>query len=247
MSPLLPATLRDAWPAAMAPLEGRVATLYLDTDAPPVMTTAAGYACNSLQAVLALPWRRGADDAHDEGIATQAEIAAEYARVRAEPGGLVWTHYAAGATIHLSDADLDALTLSRLDDFARALAAFFPAFAGWPWQAQAGTLSIAWAVGVGASGHGVTGPEWPHFQAACRAGDWRAAAKEGVIASAGNPGVVPRDRLNAALFYMAAGESLADARAAAGIPESPAEHDVTGGAAARALAALLGVTGDLAA
>lgn len=72
MSPLLPATLRDAWPAAMAPLEGRVATLYLDTDAPPVMTTAAGYACNSLQAVLALPWRRGADDAHDEGIATQA-------------------------------------------------------------------------------------------------------------------------------------------------------------------------------
>jgi hypothetical protein len=243
----LPPTLRLAWPRAMEPLEGRIATLYLDTDEPPVMTTGAGYACNSLQAVLAIPWRRGADDAHDGGMATTSEIASEYARVRAEPGGLVWTHYAAGATIHLAPADLDALTLARLDDFARTLAALFPSFPGWPWQAMAGALSIAWAVGVGATSHGVTGPEWPHWQAACREQDWRAAAKEGVIRWEGNAGVKPRDMLNRALFLLAAGESVNAARAAAGIPDAPATGDVTGGAAARALAALLGVTGDLAA
>ena len=73
---------------------------------------------------------------------------------------------------------------------------------------------------------------WPRLAASCRAGDWQAAASNCEIKSAGNPGVVPRNLCQRALFELAAGVSVEDALA--GIPAG-----YTGDAARRALEGLV--------
>ena len=80
----------------------------------------------------------------------------------------------------------------------------FRAFESWPADAQMALLSMAWAIGPAAL------PSFHHFNAACDAMNFRAAAGFCKMTSR-QPGSVPRNKANATLLLNAsvvlAGES----------------------------------------
>ena len=208
--------VRASWAAYSTPLEGCVPHLYLDNTG--LVTVAIGALVNSPSAAASLTGWDNPDG-----------VVADWARVNAMPPGLVASRYAAPGCPRLTPEGIAAVTALRLDQAADQLARSFPDFFGWPAEAQAAALSLAWACGAGWPA------SWPHLAASCRAGDWQAAAGNCEIRSAGNPGVVPRNLCQRALFELAAGVGLEEALA--GIPAG-----YTGDAARRALEGL-GVAG----
>jgi hypothetical protein len=181
------------WAAFSEPLEGRKPFAYLDTHEPPIVTVGVGCAIFTREDFRLLPWVRP-----DNVYATVPEIDREWERVTSMPGGMVAEHYESPHGLHLTDASVDALMRKRLDAAARALSARFPAFSDWPWQAQMGALSLAWAMGAGFPA------KYPKWSAAARDQDWATCARECGIQSADNPGVVARNDANRRLFEEAA-------------------------------------------
>lgn len=196
--------VRTSWLAYTEPLEGRVRTLYRDVRG--LCTTAYGLLCDSPGAAQTLAWRQ-----LDGTLATPWEVAAEWARVHALPASRLPGYYAVGRYLLLDDVELARVTLTRLDADVAVLEERWPQLASWSPFAQAALLSLAWAVGAGAGGSGLTGPTWPHLQAAAAAQDWIGAASAGQLRWQDNPGVRPRDYTVRALFLLASGASLAEA------------------------------------
>lgn len=191
--------VRATWIAFSTRFEGRVAHLYLDVKGYP--TTGIGYLVPDIMAMRALPWRCCAcsSSACRALLVAQSEVDAEWSRVRAMPVARVASFYR--GPLRLADDVIDDLALSRLDVFADVLARSFPALATWPAPAQQGALSMAWALGPAFPASG----KWPRFSAAARAQDWATCAAECAINSTGNPGIVPRNVANRALFLTATG------------------------------------------
>ena len=193
MSIIDPSVSAD-WGAWTAPLEGRVATLYKDTKS--LFTTGLGCLLPNLQASQALPWL-----CFDGSTASPERVARDWAEVAAMRPGLHFRAYAARpAALHLTDEAIDTLARVRLEADAAQLARAYPDFATWPAPAQRATLSMAWAMGAGFPA------TWPRFSAAVRARDWVAAAANCKIDETGEAGVVPRNKLNRALFEEAASQ-----------------------------------------
>lgn len=100
--------------------------------------------------------------------------------------------------LRLSNRDIDALCLRRLDEFEHFLSAhYFADFAAWPGDAQLGTLSMAWAMGPGFP------KSWPKFSDACHHHDWLRAKAECEIPHA-DASVARRNAANVTLFASAA-------------------------------------------
>jgi GH24 family phage-related lysozyme (muramidase) len=186
---IAPSVLAD-WGEWTAQFEGRVRTLYLDVKG--LVTTGLGCLVDPVGLALALPWER-ADGTPADG----AEVVADWHRVKALPPGLVFSRYVSSAALYLSNEAIDDLARSRLQQDADRLAFCFFDLATYPAPAQRALLSMAWAMGPGFP---VT---WPHFSAAVRARNWALASASCEIDSDGNPGVVPRNKANAALFLAA--------------------------------------------
>lgn len=200
--------VRAGWVAFNDPLEGHVDSLYLDTK--DLETTADGILCDSSAAAQAMAWLKS-----DGTPASPAEVDAEWHRVKAMRPGLVWSRYRVGGFLHLAPEELERVTLQRLDADAEILAASWPSFTSWPWQAQAAAAALAWGCGPGAQRPGLTSPDWPYFHADVARRDWRACATSGQLSwTNGNAGVRPRDMAISALFLLAAGASWDEARAA---------------------------------
>jgi hypothetical protein len=166
--------VRAGWCLLNVPLEGREAHLYLDTEGIP--TTGIGCVVPGLPDSLRLPWQNASGTP-----STPSEIRAEWLRVTSMRSGLLAARYATSTSPRLSDADVDALALARLEADAAVLVQRWPEFSSFPADAQEGILLLAWAVGPGRTEHGLTGPEWPHLQAAVDARDWTAAAQAGQL------------------------------------------------------------------
>jgi hypothetical protein len=131
--------------------------------------------------------------------ATAAEIGQEWARVKAEPG---LGKNGAGAARDVSPLRLlpdgvRQVTMERLDAMLPILGHRFPRASGWPAPAQLGLLSMAWALGAGFK-------QFPKLELALQAEDFEAAKAECTIKEADNPGVVPRNKAQRALFAEAA-------------------------------------------
>jgi GH24 family phage-related lysozyme (muramidase) len=182
--------VREKFFAYNAPFEGVISHLYADCKN--LVTIGVGCLADPLPMVLALPMRRP-----DGTLATTQEIAADWNAVKGDPLCATRGHtYAAKlCKLRLEPADVEALVLRRLDDFAAHLAKRFPAFGSWPWQAQLAVLSIAWACGPGF--------RFPRMEQALLAGDFAAAAEECEINATGNAGVIPRNAANKALLLEA--------------------------------------------
>ena len=186
---------RAAFLGFTEPLEGVVRFMYLDVKG--LVTTAVGNLIDTPSDALSLPWRNA-----DGTAASRMQIAAEWSYVKSRQdlrmhGGVA---YGAVTRLHLDDAGIGAVVGRTLDRMDHALAARFSDYEGWPWQAQLATVSMAWACG--------TAFRFPKLEAALRAGDFTEASSECHIDEHGNPGVVPRNRGNVAL-YLEAAEDIA--------------------------------------
>ncbi|HEY7576167.1 MAG TPA: hypothetical protein VH855_01115 [Acetobacteraceae bacterium] len=169
--------------------------MYLDVKG--LVTTGMGNLIDPVEAALRLTWHTA-----DGAIAAPDAVRHEWSRIK---NNLPLAHLGAQAarrvaTLHLDEADIEALILNKLDHDEAILKAN-PAFADfddWPADAQLGLLSMGWAMGPG------FGPRFPHFSTACAAGDFATAARDCAISTAGNPGVARRNAANRQAFLFAA-------------------------------------------
>jgi GH24 family phage-related lysozyme (muramidase) len=141
---------------------------------------------------VVLPFKRRVDGAP----ATVAEIAGEWWRLKRAWPGLQSDAAARSSSLWLDMADVDSMTLTRLDGMWATLLHWFPDAESYPAPGQLGLLSMAWAMGSAfAQGY-------PHFAAAVRARDWTGAADQ--CAMNQQPVPVRRNALNKKLFLGAA-------------------------------------------
>jgi GH24 family phage-related lysozyme (muramidase) len=178
-----------AFPEFSARFEGRVPFLYLDVEG--LVTCGVGNLVDPISACLPLPWQI------DGRPATQQEIGDQWTRVK---GAIQLEKRGGGAflsvtTMRLTDDAIDDLVRTRAAQMNAVLVQRFPAFEDFPADAQLALMSLAWACG----------PDFrfPKLVVAVLAGDWSTCATECQMNVAGNPGLVPRNAANAALFRAA--------------------------------------------
>lgn len=189
-------SVRAAFVHFTARFEGRLTFMYGDVKN--LVTTGVGNLIDSTPQpqpwtpALKLPWKR-----LDGTLATQMDVIGAWQAVKArhdltQQGG---GHYAGVTTLRLSDADVDALVLAKLDSNEAQLQRLLPGWDSMPADAQLALHSWAWAVGAAA--------RYPSMFAALKRGDYAGASAECDI----NPKVgtiVLRNAANHALLENAA-------------------------------------------
>lgn len=193
---MLHPSVREGWLRFSIPKEGRIRWMYRDVRG--LVTVAVGLLIDPVNLALRFKWYHRNSGA----LASEAEVRAEWARIKAAPGLEKGGAPAAEmvATLWMSDADVDAETLRTFDTFAVALARSFPRIGSWPVSAQAAVMSLAWAVGTDLP------TTYPRMTAALRAEDFATAALECLIREEGNAGVAVRNATNMRLLKEAAME-----------------------------------------
>lgn len=181
----------DNWIGWNRPLEGRIAWMYADTRQ--LVTTGVGNLIDPISLALDLPWQNENGDP-----ASEMEIRNDWSAVKndtalAEMGA---TAAASVARLHLTDDAIDALIMSKLDQFSEALTDTldFADLPNWPAACQFAICSMAWGMGPYFAAAG----RWPRFRAAVASGAWDAASAD--CSMNGSPPPVRRNALNAALF-----------------------------------------------
>jgi GH24 family phage-related lysozyme (muramidase) len=190
--------VRLEFPEFSEEFEGRVPHLYLDMLGLP--TVGVGCLVATPAESCKLPWR------HPDGsLASPSAIVAEWKLVQShqELKKLHYKYATRHAKLRLSEPDVDALTLGRLDTFESFLERYYPEFDLWPAPAQLATLSMSWAMGPGFP------PKWKNHSLACRAQNWPHAAatckmRERNGDGSLNVGLIPRNKKNVELFLEAA-------------------------------------------
>ncbi len=183
---------RSAFLPFTEPLEGVVPFMYLDVKG--LVTTAIGNLIDTPDEALSLPWKN-----KDGSPATRMQIAGEwsYVKSRQDMKLLGGTAFGAVTRLRLDEEGIQSAVSRTLDRMDHQLGQRFPAWEEWPWQAQLATLSMAWSCGAAF--------RFPKLEAALRVTDFAIASTECTIQEAGNPGVIPRNKANRALYLAAAG------------------------------------------
>lgn len=186
------ASVRDNFVPFTAPLEGVVRWFYADVKG--LITIAIGNLVDPVESALSLAMVHKGTDIP----ASQADIRADWLRVKSDPNAARLGHRSVEAltNLRLTDAGVDAVVNKRLALNDQILRTRFPDFEKWPADAQLATHSMAWACG-------------PYFrfaklEAALKLRDFSTAATECYMNTTGNPGLVPRNGANKALYNAAA-------------------------------------------
>jgi GH24 family phage-related lysozyme (muramidase) len=171
--------------------------MYLDCKG--LVTTGVGNLIDPVGAAMGLPWIHIANLGQK---ANRAEIAAEWNKMKSDQTLARKGYQACGriASLMLNDDGIDALVEKRLVANEKFLKVTFRDWDEWPADAQLAVLSMAWAMGAGFT------HVFKHLTVACLAHNWSAAADPRMcnINSTGNPGVIPRNKADCALFASAA-------------------------------------------
>jgi GH24 family phage-related lysozyme (muramidase) len=181
-------------------LEGHVSHMYLDMKG--LVTTGLGCLIDPVGLALPLPWQHR----YEKRPATKTEIAAEWNLVKSRQD-LAKYHYSRigkMCSLDLTADGIDQLATARLNLFEGILKSKLPRWDNWPADAQLATMSMAWAMGAGFT------RTFTNWLASARAGNWEACAAECEINAHGNPGIVPRNKANQALFRAAAKTNTPD-------------------------------------
>ena len=186
--------VREQFPAFTTQFEGRVATMYLDVLG--LVTVGVGCLIDSPDGAGRLPF------VHKNGtVAPHSEIVAAWHNLKnhQELSKKHWK-FAAPYTygLYLPEAAIDDLLRERLDANDAIFAKTFDGWEDFPPEAQLAIHSMGWAMGAGFPA------EWGNLSASIRKRDWAACAENCKIREAGNPGIVPRNKANKALFEAAA-------------------------------------------
>lgn len=193
-------SVKDNWLALNAPLEGRCPWMYSDIRG--LVTCAVGILIDPPQEALKIPWKR-----KDGSAASQADILAEFWRVKNTPGArkLGVKYWETSAQLHLTPEDMESVILDKLTRFDQVLNERIKNWNQFPADAQFATLSLSWAMGP----YFV----YPHWEAAALANRWDICAEECYIpdgfpggvadGSPQNRGLVPRNRMNREMFLLA--------------------------------------------
>jgi len=221
--------MRDECRSAFWPLtedcEGKVFCFYLDVLG--LVTTAIGNLCHDVRVAVAMPFFRA-----DGVLATEADIRAEHAFVKAQFCGMKgaeeratatkpakvcpwralgkscfahngWTAAFAATRLRLTEDGVRQIVMAKMKAHDADLLLQYPAFEEWPWQAQLATHSMSWACGSRFGGGHPGG--YPNLKRLLLAANFAASARECHINEAGNPGVIKRNVKNKALYLEAAG------------------------------------------
>jgi len=182
--------------------EGRVPYMYVDVKQ--LVTIGVGNLIDPVATALTLPFRfKNRPGIGAPGSpATPDQIAAEWQTIKNDLSLATRGFKACDPVtqLELSDDAIDVLILDRLSKNEGFLKRqqWFQNFETWPADAQLGLLSMSWAMGPGGPGG------FPQFRVACQNLDFKSAAVECKMNEAGNPGLVPRNQANVALFSNAA-------------------------------------------
>ena len=173
------------FPAFTEACEGRILWPYLDWNGDP--TVGAGCIVNTLDLMLALPWRINGE------IASRDVVIAQWNDLRSQVRlSKLGAKYAAAVTqLRLTEADVDALTLRRMNSNDIELHKHFLAFERLPADGQMLCHSMAWAMGVARFLK-----LFPKFTKAVNARDWATAFAECLIDATNNPGIPRRNAAN---------------------------------------------------
>ncbi len=165
--------------------------MYLDVKG--LVTTAIGNLIDTPGEAMNLPF------VHKDGTpATREQILDEWHYVKSRQdlklrGGMVYERF---TSLRLTPEGVMQVVLAKVAQMETHLSGRFPEWEEWPWQAQMATLSMAWAAGPALHA--------PHWEMAVRTQDWAMAAVESHLEDSHNPGLVPRNAANKALFLEAA-------------------------------------------
>jgi hypothetical protein len=183
----------DIFPNFSIPLEGKVGHFYLDIKG--LVTIGVGCLVDDLGSACSLPM------VHKDGTpASSAEIAAEWRLIKANQY-LSKMHYKyAGALckLRLTDDGVNSLMTRRLMANDALFRKSWPAWDTFPADAQLAISSLGWAMGAGFT------RKFPMFWLAVKNKNWVSASKNCKINPKGNPGVIPRNKLDEKLLLAAA-------------------------------------------
>jgi GH24 family phage-related lysozyme (muramidase) len=150
--------------ARLEKFEGRIPYMYRCTGGE--VTVGIGHAILTAADAHALTWNI------DGRAASAGEIAADYARIAAEPVGQVASYYKPLSRCRMTEAAIDALAAADTTRFAALVAAALPKWNTYPDCVQAGLFDMAFNLGVAGL------QKFKNLIAACDAGNWEAAANE---------------------------------------------------------------------
>jgi hypothetical protein len=187
-------SVETIWIQFSTRFEGIVSWMYLDVKG--LVTIGIGNLIDPIGSCLTLPFRRFSDGQ----LATATEIRNEWNTIKSLKRLAVQGHRAARqhCKLYLGDSDIRTLVMSKLVEFELVLKGTFPRWKSYPADAQLAILSMAWAMGPYFTA------KFPGFSKAVRGEDWVTAAKQCLMRTIGNPGLIPRNRANVKAFQTAA-------------------------------------------
>lgn len=183
----------DIFPSFTERLEGKVQWMYLDCLG--YVTTGLGCLIDPVTLATDLPWlRRDGTRASVQEIVDEWHTVKEYTQL-AKLGHKVAEKF---TRLRLTDDGIAELARRRLGANEQYFKLTWPDWDEFPADAQLAIMSMGWAMGAGFV------RKFTAFTAAVNAQAWGLAAQHCHIKEAGNPGIVPRNKLNKKLFADAA-------------------------------------------
>jgi len=184
----------EIFPTWSTRFEGRINHMYLDVKG--LVTIGIGNLIDPISLAIQLPF-------YFKGTETKASAAAisgEWSLLKGHPDLAKQGHKAAAriTKLYLKNEDIARLVAREMLRFEAYLRKGFKLWDMFPADAQLGILSMAWAMGAGFY------LKFPAFTRACNNLDWDTAAIQCLMRATNNPGLVPRNHANVALFKAAA-------------------------------------------
>lgn len=149
---------------ALLRYEGKVNHMYLDSNG--YVTVGIGHLLSSREAAMALPFERAPGQR-----ANPIEIGLEFDRVRQLSANRLPSFYRTHTRLHLSDAEIDRLTLQHIETFHRELRSIYAGFDEFPSSVRLALFDLIFNVGQTNLRN-----RWPRMNAAIAARDWATAA-----------------------------------------------------------------------
>ena len=156
--------------------EGSIPYMYLDTGGN--VTVGVGNMLPNADAAKRLKFQRRPDPTAKPPIltardATDDEIKTDFDTVNKQTAGMVASHYKQFTKLDLPETEIDALLLTRVNEFQTLLKSTFPDFASYPDEACAAIFDMAFNLGIGK-----LTSQFPNFCKAVKSKDWATASAQ---------------------------------------------------------------------